>query len=135
MTWRRAADYLGGTIEVVAHCELGAGPRFEFRHGGKRHHFSPAVAHIELADVLRPGPVIAFRLDIDLPLAPETVEVVHEQPAHESLDSAIDIVEGHTLLDYFVAVDIDELLRHARQESAHQAPDFRAFPGCAHERG
>ena len=75
-----------------------------------------AVAHVELADILGPGPVVAFRLDVDLPLAAEAVEVVYEQPAHERLDGSIDIVQRHSLLEDFVSVDIHELLRHAGQE-------------------
>ena len=66
------------------------------------------VAHVELADVIEVVAILAFGLDIDLPLAAEAIEVVDEQPAHEGLDGAIDVVQRHALLQHFVAIDIDE---------------------------
>ena len=39
-------------VEVVAHGEFGAGPRFELRQRGERNHLAVGVADIELADIL-----------------------------------------------------------------------------------
>ena len=84
----------------------------------ERHHRALAVAHVELADVVEVVAVLALGLDVDLPLAAEAVEVVDEQPAHVGLNGAIDIVEGDALLEHLLAVHLEELLRHARQERA-----------------
>ena len=86
---------------------------------------SLVVADVELPDVFGLGAVFAFGFDIDLPLAAEAIEIVDEIAAHEGLDRAVDIVEGHTLLQHFVAVYVDKLLRHAGQESGAEAGDFR----------
>ena len=64
-----------------------------------------SVPHIELADVLELVAVLAFRLDIHLPLAAEAVEVVDERAAHERLNRSVDIVDVDTLLEHLVAID------------------------------
>src|SRR5207302_11116345 len=85
------------------------------------------------AYVLGPCPVITLGLDVHLPLAAEPIEVVDKQPAHECLDRSVDVVEGHTLLDYFVSIYFDELLRHARQEGSTQAGDLGTLTGGRQE--
>ena len=101
------------------------------RQRGQRHHLAVRVADVELADVLGSVAIVAFGLDVDLPLAAEAVEVVDERPAHERLDGPVDIVDGDALLEHLVAIHVDELLRHAGQEGrAHAArsPDACARP-------
>ena len=65
--------------------------------------------------------VFALRLDVDLPLPAEAVEVVHEDAAHEALQRLVDVGEVDALLEHFVAVDLDEDLRHVGQEGRADA--------------
>jgi len=51
----------------------------------------------KLADILRPGPVVAFGLDVNLPLSAETVEIIDEQAAHERLDRFVNIADPERL--------------------------------------
>ena len=99
----------------------------ERRDCGKRHHLPVFVAHIELPDIFRSCSVFAFSFDVDLPLAAKLIEVVHKQPPHERLDRSVDVADGDSLFENFVFVDIDELLRHARQKGRAQARDLGSF--------
>ena len=72
------------------------------------------VANEELPDVLGVRPIIAFRFDVSLPGAAEAVEIIDEIAAHEGLQCLINRGEIDSLLDDFVAIDIDENLRHVR---------------------
>src|SRR5262249_50257195 len=86
-----------------------------------------AIAERELPLVLLSRPVLAFGLDIHLPLAPEAIEVVDEQASHEGLDSPVNVIDGYALLDHFVAIDSDQLLRNTRQEGGAQGANLRPF--------
>ncbi len=130
---RGAAVQLRRAVFVEAHGELRAVSRFEVVRA-ESGTISPAgVPHVELADVFGTCAVLAFRFHVDLPLASEPVEVVDEQPAHEGLDGAVDVVDRDALLDHLVAVDRHELLRHAGQERGAQAADLRPFARRRHE--
>ena len=124
---RGAAIDLRRPILVVSHGEFGARTRLELRQRGKRHHFAGVVAHVELSHVVQIRPVRRFRLHVHLPLAPETVKVVDEHPAHVGLDSSVDITDRHTLLQHFVPVDLHELLWHAGQKGSRDRANFGAF--------
>src|SRR4029077_12864716 len=87
------------------------------------------VADIELPNVFCLGAVLTFRFDIDLPLAPEAVEVVDEISPHEGLNRTIYIVEVHPLLQDFVAVYFDKFLWDTRQKSGAEGADFRPLSG------
>ena len=77
------------------------------------------------ADVFRLRAVVAFGLDEDLPLPAEAVEVVHEVAAHEGLQRLADLREIDALRQDLVAIDVDEDLRHGRQERAVGRSDLR----------
>ena len=66
---------------------VNSGPEMLLDRGqrGERHRVAVGVAHVELAEVVGVGPVVALGLDVDLPLPPEPVEVVDEAAAHEAL--------------------------------------------------
>src|SRR6266404_1741753 len=66
------------TVLIEAHGELRARTRFKSRESRKRHHLAFIVPYVELADVLRPGSIVAFGFDVNLPLPPEPVEIVDE---------------------------------------------------------
>src|SRR5262249_36924059 len=107
---------LRGAVLVVAHGEFRAGARLETSDCSKRHHFAFVVLHVELADVFGGSSILALCLDVHLPLAAKSIEIVNEQAAHEGLKSFVDVVNEYSLLDDFVAVHVDVLLRNAGQE-------------------
>src|SRR5208282_3668829 len=82
---------LCATILVKALCEFGAELRFDRGERRQRNVLAPVVADIESSDIICAGAIFAFGLDVDLPLAAKTVEVIDEISAHERLDGAIDI--------------------------------------------
>ena len=90
----------------------------------KRHGVAPVVEHVELADILRLGAVFPFRLDIDLPLAAEAVEVVDEVAAHEGLKGLVDLSQVDALLEHLVPVHLDEELGHSREKGCRHAGQF-----------
>src|SRR5262249_35984456 len=55
--------------------------------------------------------------------------VIDEQSAHEGLDGSVNVIDGDALFDDFVAIDLDELLRHTWQEGGVQSADLRP-PAC-----
>src|SRR5881409_1348304 len=107
---------------------------FKSREGREGHHAASIVSDVELANILRPGAIVAFGLDIDLPLASEAVEIVDEQTAHERLERFVDVVNGDALLNDLVAVHIHKLLGYARQKRGAQAGNFRTLP-CGRQEG
>ena len=128
------AIYLRRAKKVIAHCEFRTSTRFKVRERRKRNHAPTVVLDIKLAHIFDVRAVIAFRLDIDLPLPAKAIEVIDEQPAHECLNGSIDIVDGHALLDDFVTVDIHELLRYAAQKGRTHACDLGAFTSSRQKR-
>src|SRR6266404_5496143 len=85
------------------------------------------VAHIELPEVFQIRPVRRFGLHVHLPRTAEIVEVVDEQPAHESLNGLVYIADLDTLLQHLIPVDFDELLGHARQKGGRYQANFGAL--------
>jgi hypothetical protein len=127
ITRRSCTIDLRGTIFVIAHRKFRTGDLLNGCDRVERHHLIVTIAHIKLADVFRVGSVIAFRLDIDLPLASEAVEVVHKKSTHEGLKRLIDLCEIDTLLQHFVAIHLDEDLRHSGLEGGTESGDLRTL--------
>src|SRR5260221_8319796 len=82
------------------------------------------VAHIELPEIFHIRPVRRFGLHVHLPRTAEIVEVVDKQSAHESLNRSVNIADGHTLLQHLLPVNLQELLRHARQKGGGYRTNF-----------
>ncbi len=116
-----------GTIFVVTQSKFRAEARLERGKGGEGDSLSPAVAHIELANVFHPGAVLTLGFDIDLPLAAEAIEIVDEITAHKCLDGAVDIAQIHALLQHLVAIYLDKFLGNIGQESGTKTGDFGAL--------
>src|SRR5260370_5095572 len=114
---------------VKAHRECGAGAWSKAGEGRKRHHFASIVSHVKRADIFSSGSIVAFRLNIGLPLPSKAVEIVDEQPAHECLQGLVHVFDCNALLYDFLAVDIRVQLRHAGQIRGAQTSEFWAFPG------
>ena len=129
---RGTANDLRRPVQVIAHREFRAGTRFKSRQGGERHHVTRSISDVELSDVLR-ATIGALSLHIHLPLTAEAVEVIDERASHECLDSPINILYVDTLLQYFVAIDGDELLGHARQKCGIDRCEFRTLSGRGQE--
>src|SRR6202030_1475263 len=70
---------------------------------------------------------------VHLPRAAEIVEVVDEEPAHESLNTPVNVADGHTLLQHFLPVDLQELLWHARQKGGGYRANFGMLASCCQE--
>ena len=70
------------------------------------------------------GPKLTLRLDIDLPHAPEEVEVVHQDPTHKCLKRPVDVTQIHALFQHLVLVDIGKDLRDARDEGGVHGGEF-----------
>ena len=91
---------------------------------------SPSVVrHVKLADVLGLCAVLAFGLDIDLPLPAEAVEVVDEVAAHEGLEGLVDLSDVDALLEHLVAVHVHEELGHAGDEGGRDPLDLGPLAG------
>src|SRR4030095_7227904 len=82
---------------------------------------------MKFAHVLGIGPIIAFRLYIDLPGPSKPVEVIDEVAAHECLQRLINLVQIDSLLQNLVAIDVDEDLRDGGQKGGNDAADLRSF--------
>ena len=77
--------------------------------------------------------VVAFGLDVDLPLAAEAVEVVHEVAAHEGLERLVDVAELDALLEHLVAVDVDETCGTAGRNVVLTPASLRPLARRGHE--
>src|SRR5205085_10842172 len=95
---RGARVNLSGAIKIEAHRELRAAPRLHIGHGTERDHFVVGIANVKQTDILGLGPELAFGLNENLPLPAETIEVVDEVTAHESLQRLADLGEIDALL-------------------------------------
>ena len=69
--------------------------------------------------------IFSLRLDIHLPLAAESVEVIYEVSPHEGLKSLVHLSQIDALLEHFVPVHIDEYLRNTGQEGRRHALQLR----------
>src|ERR1700675_1631843 len=135
ITRRGAAIKLRRTVLVEAKQKFRAEARFHSDQRRERNILSFVVANVELADVLRLRAIFAFRFNVHLPLAAAAIEIVDEIAAPEGLDGLVHVAKVHALLQNFVAVHIDKLLRHVGQESRAQAGDFRPLSGSFHKGG
>src|SRR2546430_6940459 len=129
----RCAIDLRRAVLIETHGELRARTRFKSRESRKWHHLPPVTSDVELANVSRSRAIIAFGLDVTLPLATKAVEIVDEQAAHERLERFVDVANGNALLNHLVAVHIHELLRHVGQKRRAQAGNLRTFPRSCHK--
>jgi hypothetical protein len=76
-----------------------------------------------------PGPELTLGLDIHLPDATVLVEVIHEGPAEKRLECLVHRVERDPLLEDLFAVDLGEVLRHARQQGREERRELGSLPG------
>src|ERR1035438_7215649 len=106
-------DNLRRRILVEAHLEFRAVPRLESGEGRQWHHLPAVIADVELPDVVQAGAIGRFRPHIYLPGAAELIEVIYKLPAHEGLESSIDIRQDDTLLQSLLLVYIYKLLPRA----------------------
>ncbi len=122
-------------VLVIAHRKFRAITRLKLRQRGKRHHVPSVIAHVELSELRRVRPVRSLRFHVHLPGTAEIVEVVDKQPAHESLNSLVNIIDCHTLLEDLFLVHLHELLRHARQKGSAQRANFGTLASGRHKLG
>jgi hypothetical protein len=120
-----ARKRLLAAVLVEAVGVLGPGPPVEGYQGRERHHLAAPVADVELDDLLGPPPVLALGPDVHLPLAPEAVEVIHQQRAHEGVEGPVDLLEVDLLLEHLVAVDVGVPLGHVGDQRAVHAGQLR----------
>ena len=117
--------HLGRVVLVEAHGEfrpvdfLGRDDRSE------RNHASFRILDVKAAKIIRFVSVLALRLDIDLPYASKSIEVVDEDPAHVGLQGLVDAVQGNILFEHHVAVHVREDLGHVELCSGDDASQFR----------
>ena len=64
------------------------------------------VGDVELAHVFGAGAIVAFGFDVDLPLAAEAVEVIHQIPAHEGLQGLVHLGDVDALALDLGSIDI-----------------------------
>ena len=114
---------------------MNSGPArvFDACDGGERHALTCCIRDVELTDILGASSVLAVRLDVDLPLAAEPIEVVHERAAHERLHGSVDVGQIHALSKDARAVHVDVDLRDVGQKRGVQARQFGAPPRRRHE--
>ena len=128
----RAVD-LRARIFVIVHDEFGAGAVLDLCERRERNGLPLIVANVKLQEILCTGAIFIVSLHIDLPLPPETVEVIHKIPAHEGLQRGVNVAERNTQFQHFVTVHFDKYLRHTRQIGRKQSSDFGTFPRGGHE--
>src|SRR5262249_50717956 len=101
--------------------------------GRKRYSLTIVVAHIEQAQVLRPGSIVTFGLHVHLPLPAKPVEVVNEVAAHESLQRFVDLRQVDAFLKSLISIHVHIKLRHNWKKRRVDAGDFWPLPGRFHE--
>ena len=78
----RTSVYLGTPIQVVSQSEFRPSTGLNCRQGAQRHRLSGIIRHVELANILGTSSIVTFRLDVNLPLASEAIEVIDKESAH-----------------------------------------------------
>ena len=86
-----------------------------------------AVADIELSDLFGVSPICVISLDIHLPLPAESIEVIDERSSEEGLQSVINILQRHALLERFVPIDFNVDLRDVGKQCGCDSSEFRPF--------
>ena len=94
---------------------------------------SAGILHVELAHILRPRAIRAVGLHIDLPLAAEAVEVIHQRAAHERLQSLVHVGQVDALCQNLGLVDGDVDLRNAVKRRGVQAGQLGTLACGFHE--
>ena len=114
---------------------MNSGPErcLEARQRREGHHVALAVAHVKLPELLGLGPVLPFRLHVNLPLAAKPVEVVDEVGAHEGLQGSVDVGQFHPLFEHLVPVHVDEDLGHGGGEGGGDAGQLRPLARLGQE--
>src|ERR1700761_2124057 len=130
---RGVRNQLRRLIFVVAHGEFGPGNALHGGESRERYGVAGGVLHVEPADVINVRARRTLSFDIRLPLAPEAVEVIHQIAAHEGLQGLVDIGEVDTLLDRFLAIDIDVDLGNGGQVGRDDAGDLLPLVQRRHE--
>ena len=115
----------GGGKHVVAE-DLDRSRRIaDLGHRAQRHHVVVGVADLELADGLGVGAEGGLGLDVDLPRAAETVEIVHVVAGQVRLQRVEHFGKLHAHRLDLGAVDVDIELRRAGAEAGEQADQPR----------
>src|SRR4029077_5819389 len=125
--------YLRAEIQIVTHQEFRPVSPLDSSDRTKGHHLIASIADKELAEVIEIGPVRPFGLNVNLPIASETIEVVDKSASHERLDGFIDIADGNPLLKRSFKVDSDVKLWNMRQERGVDLGELRSFTGGGNE--
>ncbi len=103
----------------------GAGDLFHVHERCKRHLAAVGASHVELIDVVDLRARAAFGFHVCLPLAAETVEVIHQVAAHEGRHGGVDIVQIHLLRQRLFFIHIGHRAvepRAGRTEWRRQSP-------------
>ncbi|KWT85151.1 hypothetical protein APY03_3954 [Variovorax sp. WDL1] len=130
---RRATVDVGSEIPVVAHRTLRPEAGVHFHQCGQRHHLARGGAHLQQADVLRPGAVRRIRLHPHAVGPAELVEVVRIQAAQVDLHGVEDVLHRHAELARLGAVDVRVELRHIDLPAGEHAGQLRRLHRLAHE--
>src|SRR5438046_10755465 len=107
IAWSGGAVNLRRAIFVETHGELRARTRFKSRESRKWHHLPPVTSDVELANVFRSRAIIAFGLDVNLPLATNAVGIVDEPAAHGRPERFVAVANGKAFSNPLVAVHVN----------------------------
>src|SRR3954462_4702640 len=122
------------TVEqVVTHHELSATARIGRRERTERNHPPCSIPDVKLANVFGLRAEVTVRLDIHLPLQAETIEVIDQRTAHESLHGFIEAAELDLLSHRFCIVNFYANLGHSKQSRGHHSRQFGALARFCHE--
>src|SRR5580704_9933419 len=110
---RRGVD-LHAVEQVVTHDELCAAARIRASQCAQRNHIACSVADVELAQVRSLGAEVTVRLDIDLPLQAEAVEVIDQRAAHKRLYGLVQTAQLDLLRHRLGVVNLNSDLRNTK---------------------
>ena len=115
---------LRGVVFIEAEDKFRASDLLDLDQRGERNLTAVGAANVELIDVSNVGARRAFGFHVGLPLAAETIEVIHEITAHEGLHGGVNVRETHLLLQSLLAIDIDIELRNCRLVRGNGSADL-----------
>ena len=122
----RAAVDLRAAVFVVVHDEFRPGAVFHFASPPREGRSGPGGCARKTSRCCPGSRDIVVRFHIDLPLPAKAVKIIDKIAAHERLQRFIDLAQVQSLLEHFVAVHIDENLRHAGQVASCSSRTVRA---------
>ena len=122
-----------GAVQVVTVRELRTVDPSGGNERRQRDHLARVVPHVVIADVADRFALIALRLEVDLPLAAESVELVDECAAEERLHGLVDAAQVDALLEDLVAIDVGVDLRYRGAPDGVDRRDLRALSRGSHE--